>query len=149
MDLLARLESFDELIAVMRDRRIELGMSQNELDDRAGLATGYVGKLEMSRGKPNSRSIGRESLPLLLGALGLEIAVVDGRIASVAGYSPEGQAGKSVRAIRGQKFMSEIGRLGAQKTNARLTAKERSANGRKGARARWRKWREERKKAKP
>jgi transcriptional regulator with XRE-family HTH domain len=144
--ILAALETFDELIAVMRDRRISLGLSQNALEDRAGLAGGYVGKLEGSRGKSNSRSIGRESLPLLLGALGLELAVVDGAMRAVAAHGPEDDAGQSVAVLRGENYMRALGKLGANKTNARLTGKERSANARKAAKARWKRYREEKRK---
>lgn len=142
--VLARLDDFDGLIGVLRARRIAMGLSQLALEDKAGLTGGYVGKLEGSVGKPNSRSIGRESLPLLLGALGLRLAVVDGvaGIASVAGHRPQRQAGQGVAGLRDTNFMREIGQRGAWKTNARLNARQRQANGRKGAKVRWRKWRE-------
>ena len=66
--------SKDDLVAVVRERRSALGLSQLALDHEAGLPDGYTGKLEASAGKANSRSIGWESLPKILSALGLELA---------------------------------------------------------------------------
>lgn len=67
-------------IAIVRDypalrralvaRRHELGMSQLEVDHRAGLCDAYTGKLEIG-----TRCFGDMSLAAILGALGLEIVI--------------------------------------------------------------------------
>jgi len=77
--LLGLADDLTDLIRVMRERRIQLGLSQLALDDLAGLPSGYVGKQEAMLTNPrakNARGIGRDSLPLLLAALGLQIGVI-------------------------------------------------------------------------
>lgn len=79
MKLIGVANDFTDLVRAMRERRIQLGLSQLALDDLAGLPSGYVGKLEANLTNPsarNARGMGRDSLPLLLGALGLQIGVV-------------------------------------------------------------------------
>jgi transcriptional regulator with XRE-family HTH domain len=143
--ILAALETFDELIAVMRDRRISMGLSQNALEDRAGLTGGYVGKLEGSRGKSNSRSIGRESLPLLLGALGLELAVVPADACRKQAYAvcavQEGVGHGLSSAL--SSFLSMRAQLGGDARAAKLTAERRRKIARDAATARWAKVRKE------
>lgn len=60
------IRSLEDLVAVMTARRIELGLSQIDIDDAAGLQGGYTGKIEAG-----IKNIGFKSLPGLLGALGL------------------------------------------------------------------------------
>lgn len=79
MSELARVTSMDQLVAVFRDRRQALGLSQHDLDAAADLATGHVGRIEgglVSPGKAYTKRLGCTSLPRLLAALGLELAVV-------------------------------------------------------------------------
>ena len=79
MKLLGLANDFTDLIRAMRERRIQLGLSQLALDDLAGLPSGYSGKCEAVLTNPkarNARSIGKDSLPLLLAALGLQIGVI-------------------------------------------------------------------------
>jgi predicted transcriptional regulator len=73
-----KVRDFDELATALRNRRLELGMSQLELDHRSGLPDGYTAKLELVASNPtakNARNIGRLSLPLMLEALGLTLIV--------------------------------------------------------------------------
>ena len=79
MKLIGLANDLTDLIRAMRERRIQLGLSQLALDDLAGLPSGYVGKQEAMLTNPtakNARGIGKESLPLLLGALGVQLGVV-------------------------------------------------------------------------
>ena len=62
------LEGLRDLLVA---RRRELGMPQLLVDDISGLPSGYVAKLEAQM-----KGLGKLSLPCLLGALGLELAVV-------------------------------------------------------------------------
>lgn len=113
----------DDLVAAIRGRRMELGLSQLELDERAGLASGYVGKLEASLTNPtarNARSIGRKSMPLLLKALGLELVVVQGP----AKDAENEKYFSALLAIR-KKKLAENGALGARIKWARMTEPER------------------------
>jgi predicted transcriptional regulator len=61
-----------ELMAIVRERRKALGITQRDFDDIAGLQPGYQGKLEAGVKHP-----GYLSLPCILGALGLKLIVVE------------------------------------------------------------------------
>lgn len=79
MKLIGVANDFTDLVRAMRERRIQLGLSQLALDDLAGLPSGYVGKQEAmltNPGAKNARGLGRDSLQLLLAALGLQIGVI-------------------------------------------------------------------------
>lgn len=139
---LATFTTYEALVAQMRARRIALGMSQLSVDARAGLPDGYTAKVEAMLTNPsakNARGIGRESLPLLLGALGLELAA----------HAQSGRASKSQNETTAllmtatQKAMSDRGRKGAEIRLAKIPPAQRRAIARKAARARWDKHRKE------
>lgn len=141
----ATFTTYDALVATMRARRIELGLSQLVVDELAGLPSGYVGKVEASLTNPsakNARSIGRESLPLMLGALGLELAAIPAEStqkksrANVKRYDDDA-------AGRGQRFRSERAAKGGAARAASMTDQQRRASARKAAQARWAKHRKE------
>lgn len=123
-----------DLVAALRDRRRLLGLPQLTVDAIAGLPDGYQGKLEASLTNPaakNARGIGRESLPLVLGALKLRLAVVpDGMLASSEHSTTEKSAAIS-------SFFVERAKAGARARNAALSAEERSARARAAAAVRW------------
>lgn len=138
----ATFTTFEQMVAVFRARRIELGMSQLAVDARAGLPDGYTAKIEASLTNPaarNARSIGRESLPLMLGALGLELAT----------YAQRGRASKSqnetiallTEATR--KAMADRSRKAAEQRMLKIPPAKRRAIARKAAQARWAKHRKE------
>lgn len=137
--------TWDALIATFRARRIAIGLSQLDVDEIAGIASGYTGKLEASLTNPNAknaRSIGRESLPLMLGALGLEIAAMPAAStnkksrANVKAYDDDAMG-------RGRKFRADRARKGGQARAQRMTEAQRRQSARKAARARWAKHRKE------
>jgi hypothetical protein len=77
--VLSATKPLEDLTAACLARRRGLRLSQLDVDHLAGWADGYQAKLEASLTNPaakNARMIGRESLPLLLGALKLRLAVV-------------------------------------------------------------------------
>ena len=79
MKLLGVANDFTDLVRAMRERRIQLGLSQLALDDLAGLPSGYVGKQEAMLTNPrakNARGLGRDSLQLMLAALGLQLGLI-------------------------------------------------------------------------
>jgi len=125
--ILAVAGNYAGLVQAIRACRIDKGMSQLELDERAGLPSGYTAKIEISATKPNSpsaRSIGKESLPLLLGALDIELAVIP---ADRSG----GSTPKSDSSFRGlmadrQKKMRDLAAAGGRKSWRLLTEKERA-----------------------
>jgi hypothetical protein len=61
---------YDELWEGLRERAANLGMTRIEIDERAGLPSGYSGKI---LGRAQCRHADRISLPLLLGALRLRL----------------------------------------------------------------------------
>lgn len=70
------VSDYKALIAAMRQRRTDLGMTCIEVDSKAGFPEGYTSKLENYTRAGPGRSFGPVSLPLWLGALGLKIVVV-------------------------------------------------------------------------
>jgi hypothetical protein len=73
MDAVAiRCETASQLRQVLSARRRALGLRQLELDDLAGTQSGYQGKLEKG-----IRGYGDMSLSCTLGALGLELYVIE------------------------------------------------------------------------
>jgi hypothetical protein len=125
--------TWDALIATFRARRIQLGLSQLDVDDLAGTPSGYTGKLEASLTNPaakNARSIGRESLPLMLGALKLQLSV-------------DARPGRASENRNRHKTLSDRGKKGQAIWKVRTTPKQRRANARKAAQARWAKHRKE------
>ena len=116
--------NMDELTAALRSRRLALGLSQMEVDARTGLPEGYQGKLEASLTNPeakNARAIGRMSLPLVLGALGVEIVVV-----------PKGST-----KVRTPMAPADAARLGGKKRADNLSPERRREIAAKAAAARW------------
>lgn len=118
----ATINSRDDLTQAIRERRMDLGMCQLELDERTGLPGGYTGNLEAVLSSPNAvnaRSIGWTALPLLMGALGLElVAVRQGSLRK--------RLSKTERAKRGARARSD-----------RLSPERRREIAREAARARW------------
>lgn len=133
--ILSSSSLLNELTAALRDRRRVLGLSQLAVDDITGLPDGYQAKLESKLTNPtarNARSVGWESLPLLLGALKLRLAVVseEAMPASSEHLLNEKMAATSA-------FFVERARAGARARNAALSPEERSARARAAAAARW------------
>jgi hypothetical protein len=76
MRRIAVVSNYSELIACLRQRAETLNISNVVLDDVSGLQDGYSGKLLSLNPK---RTLGRLSLGLMLGALGLRLIVVEDR----------------------------------------------------------------------
>ncbi|BBF92666.1 helix-turn-helix domain-containing protein [Blastochloris tepida] len=68
------VSDYRALVQCLRDRKDDLGISLLELDERSGLQVGYSGKL---LGAGMVRTLGPLSMGLMLGALGLELMVVE------------------------------------------------------------------------
>lgn len=73
----AFVTTYRQLMDALKRRRLQLGMTQMEADDVAGLQDGYTGKLEVWD-RDNGRRLGPVSLDLLLSAyhLGIQLVVV-------------------------------------------------------------------------
>jgi transcriptional regulator with XRE-family HTH domain len=133
----ATFTTYEEMVAVFRARRIELGLSQLAVDQAAGLPDGYQSKIEMSLSNPtarNSRSIGRESLPLILGALGLTMAALPQHRSPAT--TPQDASNSNGKRSHRIKTLAERGQKGGRIRWARMSDKQRAAMIRKMNRAR-------------
>lgn len=137
------IRDYAGLLKAIDARRREMGIPHLELDELAELPAGYTGKLFSRADKRNARVLGRESLGKILRALGLNLVPVR----AAAAYKLAALAPLAVEASAVSARMKKIGRLGAIRTNAKLTPLQRSRNARKAIRCRWAKWRAEKRKA--
>jgi hypothetical protein len=74
------IRTYDDLLAALRAKRIERGLSSIELDDLSGMQDGYTGKLEngfVHNRKKSARSFGPVTLGLWLQALNIGLVIVD------------------------------------------------------------------------
>lgn len=76
LELLAFCRDYRGLMDALKARRVALGFTQLEVDERSGLQDGYTGKLE-AWDRDSGRRLGPVSMELLLGALGLQIALME------------------------------------------------------------------------
>ena len=123
-------DDFRSLVATIRARRIELGWSQLELDERAGVPSGYTGKLESDPARKNYRGVGYVSLPLLLGALGIKMATVVpvGRQVQKRGYGTDFPLEfRALLPFQKNKWMAEKGRRGGLRKWQNMTKEQRRA----------------------
>jgi hypothetical protein len=65
-----RCRTYQELTAALAARRRQLGLRQLDADEKSGLQTGYVGKIES-----HVRHLGPLSLPMLCAAYDIDILV--------------------------------------------------------------------------
>src|SRR5260221_2117914 len=72
--LVGVVKNYDELHLALRARAEELDVSREILDELSGLPAGYVGKL---LAPAKYKTLGMTSLVPLLGALGLQIALIE------------------------------------------------------------------------
>ena len=68
MKVAVRIRDYDQLTSAIAARRRQLGLRQLELDQKAGLASGYSGKLEC-----HDRHFGKLSLPMVQAALDVDL----------------------------------------------------------------------------
>lgn len=69
------IRDYGELIDALTARRYELGLTQADVDARAGFCDRYTSKIEGWRGK-HGRGLGILTLPLLLQTLGVVLRLV-------------------------------------------------------------------------
>jgi hypothetical protein len=143
---LAVVRSYYELVDAFRARVLELDTDYEEVDRVAGYTDTYTSKLLSPR---PSRNFGEVSLGSMLGALGLELHVVE---------DPVGTAKARARLKRrvfasvvtqpknapvvfrlSRRHFSRIGKLGAAAYMTKLTPEKRSAIARNASLKRWHK----------
>lgn len=139
--MLATFSTYEGLVETLKGRRISLGMSQLALEDRAGLASGHVGKIEGDPTKRNNRAIGRDTLPLLLGALNLQLAVVPVEKQASSKHGLNAIRGKLLTGDDLKNFLEGRARKGGRIRKARLSKKQRRDIAMRAAKARWEKQR--------
>ena len=136
---------YSDFMQALRARVDELQIQGDSFCEFAGLPRGYLSKLLTIR---NVRRVGMQSMGVLLSAMGVKLQMVE---------NPAGTARlrrlppRNLSYVRGMpadagmmltpRMLKRIRKLGGQARMAKLTAKQRSALGRKAAAARWRGWR--------
>jgi hypothetical protein len=162
------VRTYDELIDVIRERKVELGMADKVLEEVAGLADGHVGKLLADA---RVKVLGPMSFGAMIQGLGLMVIVAEDPVATaqvlkhhkyrrreerrvhegVARMSDRlkrklmrelsaiGNAARS-KCVPGSR-RSEIARHAVAMRYLKMTAAERSAAARHAVQARWKKTR--------
>src|SRR6476620_3634046 len=72
--VLTEINTFEGLRLALRDRRVALDVSCETVDELAGIAAGHTSKLLSPTGL---KKLGNVTLPLLLGALGLRLILIE------------------------------------------------------------------------
>ena len=130
MTELARVTTLEDIVRVAKIRRSDLGLSQLALDDISGMQTGYTGKLECG-----DKGLGKLTLPLLLGGLKLELALVPAVRARSTHRDKTGQS---------EDYFSRRARKAAKARWDAQTPKQRRKTMSAVAKARWAKVKAER-----
>jgi hypothetical protein len=92
-----RCRTYEQLTSAFAARRRQLGLRQLDADEKAGLQSSYVGKLEIG-----TRKLGALSLPMLLAAYDLDILLVP-RSSTVSPVERTGSCGQIGRPINGEQ----------------------------------------------
>jgi hypothetical protein len=136
---LAVVHDYAQLHQALRDRAHCVGLSRLVLDEAAGLTSGHCSKI---LAPTPIKTLGMVSLGPLLGALGVQLLVVEdpvalARIAHLPKRDPRCDTAEARRRWAVQKLYSSMGKKGAASRNRKLTAEHRSQIARAAARARW------------
>lgn len=141
--VIAIVHDYDGLVAALRARVAEFGVSAETIDDLAGIATRYTSKL---LAPIPIKGLGRVSLGPMLGALGLKIIVVEdtealrlvvGRLKRKAEqYARTGMHAHESHINRGD---SAWGRRLSAHWMIKTSQHQRTRNAKRAAMARWRK----------
>jgi hypothetical protein len=144
METLGTFESYEQLHALLRTRAEELKISRLELDSLAGLQRGYAAKLLSPR---PIKKLGFASMPLLLDALGLSLAVlIDDEKTAALHARIRGSTRREncvhadvVHVTYSRRHMRKIARLGGALSRSKMSKRRASELGKRAARARWKK----------
>jgi hypothetical protein len=145
-EVLAVAQSLDELIAALRKRVDQLGLSWESLNALCGVLPEHI----RPKKQGNSRTLGRMSFGTVLGALGLKLVVVEDRDDALAKVRSRLMARDRDNAhamgtytwpprIKGpaDNVFAVCGRAGGYARAAALTPKQRVKISRAAIRARW------------
>lgn len=138
--------NYEALMAIIRARKAELGMTDAALESLSGLPQGYVGKL---LGPQRQKHFGRFSFFLVINALGLAlqmrmVLIEDAKaLAENAPHwtkrkaPPAKPLSRSVVIADFHGFMRRLGRRGGKARTAALSPEQRQRIAQLGGRARW------------
>jgi hypothetical protein len=137
--VIGEFDAYPGMIAALRARIAELDVSGELLDELAGLPKGYCQKLLGTR--PVKR-IGALSLGDIFGALAVKAVLVEDTAALARISSRLTKRKYAVQAAGlhleiSYRFLRKIASMGGKARQAKLTPRQRSALGRRLARARW------------
>jgi hypothetical protein len=124
--------SFQDLRDAFKQRAAELGMRHLDVDDAAGWAPGYFGKLQCGM-----KNLGETSLPRVLMALGLEL-VIRPAGASTSWHVENPLEPQAEQAGSVNKVWLQARIRGGKKRMLMMLESERTKHQKKAARARWR-----------
>lgn len=139
---IAIVASYDDLQEAMRRRADELELTRCTIDRLARLQPGYASKLLAPR--PMKR-LSDETLGFMLPALAMKLVLIEDEEALqqvMARSTPRllpSVLGTTLHWKMSRRELKRRQRNGGKKRMAKMTPKQRSAHGRKMARARWRK----------
>jgi len=71
---LAEISDYPSLVAALRDRKAQIGITDQVMDELAGWARGYTGKI---LGPASVKTIGQMSFGVCLGVLGVKLILVE------------------------------------------------------------------------
>lgn len=144
MTTLGTIRSYDDLQAVCRVVAEHRQMSRREIDRIAGFAPGLAAKILAD---PPVRHMGRDTFPMMLGALGIKLVAVDDP-ESMARFTAraEKRNASQVRRVRGDTVQIKISprklkrmqRKGGKNSRKNMSEREARKLARKAAFARWR-----------
>jgi len=129
---------FEGMREAFKIRKNDLRLTTLELDDLAGLQSGYSSKLLCGMKRP-----GDMSLPALLGALGCELALVRSR----ASEREQSHVVQGKALDKAKKVLRERGRNGGKKRDRKMTQDERRKLAIRLNKIRWTRERERRRAA--
>ena len=132
LDIIGTVRNYADLRALVAARRKELDLTQLEVDDLAGVQSGYTGKIECG-----ARNFGEMSFDAIMGALGLSVALMS----DVGTYGDPSIEAPSGSRARLREKRRKMGATGGRNRAAKLTAKQRADSARRAAKKRWRDWR--------
>lgn len=127
------IRTFEELRIALRWRKEQLGLKNLEIDDIAGLQSGYSSKLLVGIKRP-----GDMSLPAILGALKCELILVPAKTSKQRQDSDITIAS----ANNLKKVLRERAAKGARARRAKLSPERRREIAQKAARTKWARHRE-------
>jgi hypothetical protein len=131
-EIIGTAADYAQLRTLIDSRRKSLGLTMLDLDDLAGVQSGYSSKIICG-----SKHFGNMSLGSILGALGIELAAVRSAPPHEKTASGSNDSMDNYKIVR-KKLGAKGGRAYANNTSA----EERRKSARHAAKVRWRRWRE-------